>query len=134
MRSYCVCIPQGFVTKCFLVFIIDEVKNFPANNNHSSCWSQSQIGDLCNKGKKPTIRSSPIGYWSKGSTVGQYFGICQGSGKIPYTCNRLIIDQWILGSGDLKFIRWGFCFVKGFSHLSTNHRVNLFFAAYQFIW
>ena len=23
--------PQGFVTKCFLIFIIDEVKNFLAN-------------------------------------------------------------------------------------------------------
>ena len=23
--------PQGFVTKCFLIFIIDEVKNFAAN-------------------------------------------------------------------------------------------------------
>ena len=24
--------PLGFVTKCFLIFIIDEVKNFAANN------------------------------------------------------------------------------------------------------
>ena len=24
--------PQGFVTKCFLIFIVDEVKNFAANN------------------------------------------------------------------------------------------------------
>ena len=23
--------PQGFVTKCFLIFIVDEVKNFAAN-------------------------------------------------------------------------------------------------------
>ena len=23
---------QGFVTKCFLIFIVDEVKNFVANN------------------------------------------------------------------------------------------------------
>ena len=30
-RSYCVFVPQGFVTKCFLIFIIDEVKNFAAN-------------------------------------------------------------------------------------------------------
>ena len=30
-RSYCVFAPQGFVTKCFLIFIIDEVKNFAAN-------------------------------------------------------------------------------------------------------
>ena len=25
--------PQGFVTKYFLIFIVDEVKNFAANNN-----------------------------------------------------------------------------------------------------
>ena len=31
-RSYCVFVPQGFVTKCFLIFIVDEVKNFAANN------------------------------------------------------------------------------------------------------
>ena len=24
--------PQGFITKCFLIFIADEVKNFAANN------------------------------------------------------------------------------------------------------
>ena len=30
-RSYCVFAPQGFVTKCFLIFIVDEVKNFSAN-------------------------------------------------------------------------------------------------------
>ena len=30
--------PQGFVTKCFLIFIVDEVKNFVVNN-------LSQVGD-----------------------------------------------------------------------------------------
>ena len=30
-RSYCVFAPQGFVTKCFLIFIVNEVKNFAAN-------------------------------------------------------------------------------------------------------
>ena len=30
-RSYYVFTPQGFVTKCFLIFIVDEVKNFAAN-------------------------------------------------------------------------------------------------------
>ena len=24
-------VPQGFVTKCFLIFVVDEVKNFAAN-------------------------------------------------------------------------------------------------------
>ena len=32
MKSYWVCTPWGFVTKCFLIFIVDEVKNFVANN------------------------------------------------------------------------------------------------------
>ena len=31
-RSYCVFALEGFVTKCFLIFIVDEVKNFAANN------------------------------------------------------------------------------------------------------
>ena len=96
--------------------------------------SQSQIGYLCIKGKKAITRASPIGYWSKGSTVSWYFEIGQISGKIPYTCICLIINQWILGSGDLKFTQQGFCLARGFPHLSTNHRVNLFSATYQFIW
>ena len=54
--------------------------------------SQSQIGDLCIKGKKATTRSSVIGYWSEGSTIGWYFGIGQSSGKISHTCNHLIIN------------------------------------------
>ena len=33
--------PQGFVTNFFLIFIVYEVKNFAANNNQSSCQSQS---------------------------------------------------------------------------------------------
>ena len=128
--------PQGFVTKCFLIFIVDEVKKFSANNIHSSCWSQSHIG-IRAKGlvtvwrfvhqgkKKATRRLSPIGYWSKGSTIVWYFRIGKSSGKILYTCNRLIVDQWILGSGDLKITQWSFCLARGFSHLSINHHINL---------
>ena len=41
---------------------------------------------------KTTTRSSPIEYWSEGSTVGWYFRIDQDSGKIPHTCNHLIVD------------------------------------------
>ena len=52
-------------------------------------------------------------------------------GKIPYTCNRLIVDQWILGNGDLKITRWGFCLARGFPHLSTNHCVNLISIAFS---
>ena len=122
VRSYCICTPQGFVTMCFLIFIIDEVKNFTANNNHSSCWSQSRtricakelVINVCNKGKQATTRSSPIGYWSKSSIVSWYFGIGQDNGKIPHTCNHLIIDQWILRSSDLKFTQGVFTLLKVF--------------------
>ena len=44
VRSYCICTPQSFVTNCFLIFIIYEVKNFATNNNQSSCQSQSCTG------------------------------------------------------------------------------------------
>ena len=37
-----------------------------------------------------------------------YFEISQGSGKILFTCNRLIIDQWILENDNLKFTWWSF--------------------------
>ena len=39
VRSYCVCMLEGFVTKCFMIFIVDEVKNFATNNIHSSYWN-----------------------------------------------------------------------------------------------
>ena len=42
-RSYCVFVPQGFVTKYFLIFIVDEVKNF-ATNIFFKLVSQSHIG------------------------------------------------------------------------------------------
>ena len=35
--------PQGFVTKCFLIFIVDEVKNFAANS-FFKLVCQSRIG------------------------------------------------------------------------------------------
>ena len=133
LRSYCICTSQGFITKCFLIFIVDEVTNFAVINIHLSYCSQSQIGDLCIKGKKATTRSSPIGYWSKDSTIGWYFEIGQDSGKIPYTCNYLIVDYQILRSDDLKITQQGFCLARSFSHLSTNHYVNLIFAAFNLI-
>ena len=80
--------------------------------------------DLCIH-EKVFTRSSPIEDWSKSSTVSWYFGIVQGNGKISYTCNLLILDLWILESGELKFTRWDFCLVKGFLHSSINYRINL---------
>ena len=42
--------------------------------------------------KKATRRLSSIRYWSKGLTIVWYFRIGKSNGKIPYTCNRLIVD------------------------------------------
>ena len=78
--------------------------------------------DLCIH-EKVFTRSSPIENWSKSSTVGWYFGIVQGSGKISYTCNLLILDLWILESGELKFTQWNL--VRDFPHSLINYRINL---------
>ena len=55
--------PYGFVTKCFLIFIVDEVKNFAANN-------LLQVGELvmywdpCNKKSGVHIlKSSEVLKW-----------------------------------------------------------------------
>ena len=53
-RSYCVFAPQGFVTKFFLIFIVDEVTNFAANNVFKllelvTYWKLCIIGQLCTK-------------------------------------------------------------------------------------
>ena len=53
-RSYCVFTPQDFVTKCFLIFIVDEVENFAANNFLQvgvlvMYWEPCIIGQSCNE-------------------------------------------------------------------------------------
>ena len=53
-RSYCVFAPQGFVTKCFLIFIVNEVKNFATNNIFKllelvTYWEPCIIGQSCTK-------------------------------------------------------------------------------------
>ena len=136
VRSYCVCTPQDFVTECFHIFIVDEVKNFAANNICSSCQSQSrtgirakgqlQIGSLCIKGNKATTRSSLIGYYSEDSIVDWYFEYVRVVGKIPYTYNCLIVDWWILGSGDLKITQQGFCLTR-FSPFVNKSRCQIYF-------
>ena len=132
VRSYYICTSQSFITKCFLIFIVDEVKNFIAKNFVQSFWSQSctgirangqsQIGDLCIKGK---------GIGVKVQLQAGISGQAKIIGKIPYTCNHLIVDQWILGSGDLKITQWGFCLGRDFPYLSTNYRVNLISVAFS---
>ena len=125
VRSYYVCAPYIFVTKCFLISIVYKVKNFAINNNQSSCWSQLSTEIRAKEfvtNWRFVQQKKKVYYNIKSNWVLEqrfncklYFGIGQGSDKIPHICNRLIFYQWILGSGDLKFIRWGFCLARGFS-------------------
>ena len=77
-RNYCVFAPQGFITKCFLIFIVDEVKNFAANiffklvcQSHigSRASLVSHVLDLCKKGGVHILKSSKILKWQKVSAV-----------------------------------------------------------------
>ena len=67
-----------------------RVKNFATNNNQSVDGSLSRT-EIHAK-KEVSTRSSPIGDWSRGSIIGWYFGIIQGSDNISYICNCLILD------------------------------------------
>ena len=49
---------QGFVTKCFLIFIVDEVKNFAANN-------LLQVGMLVTYWEPCIIGQSHTGFHAK---------------------------------------------------------------------
>ena len=50
---------QGFVTKCFLIFIVDEVKNFVANNLFQLvCQSRT--------GSRASLVSHVLGFVQKG--------------------------------------------------------------------
>ena len=60
-----------------------EVKIFASNNNQLVAGKSNMYWEV-------STRLSPIGDWSKDSIISWYFGIVQGSGKIPYTCNHLI--------------------------------------------
>ena len=57
--SYCVFAPQSFVTKCFLIFIVDEVKNFAANI-FFKLVSQSRTGSCA------SLVSHVLGFVQKG--------------------------------------------------------------------
>ena len=104
IRSYCVCTPLSFVTKYFLIFIADEVKNFVANNNHSSCWSQlhNRIHAkelvtnqrFVHQRKKKLLQDQiQLGIGAKVQLQIGILGQTRVVGKIPYTCNCLIVNQ-----------------------------------------
>ena len=108
-----------------------RVKNFATNNNQLVAGSLSRI--KIHAKEEVSTRSSPIGDWSRGSTIDWYFRIIQGSDKIPYTYNCLILNQWIFGNGNLKFTQWSFCLTRNFSHSSTNQCVHLISTALSFL-
>ena len=89
-RNYCVFAPQGFVTKCFLIFIVDEVKNFAANI-FFKLVCQSRIGsrvslvshvlDLCKKGGVHILKSSKVLKRQKVSAVSSSTRIVESRDK-----------------------------------------------------
>ena len=136
--------PYGFITECFQIFTVDKVKNFVANNICSSCWSQSRTWDPC-KGlvtNRRFVYQGKEGYYMiKSNWVLErrfnYRLVFQGRprvvDKIPYTCNRSIVDQWILGSGDLKITRWSFCLIR-FSLFVNKSPCQIYLSLHLVFW
>ena len=82
--------PQGFVAKYFLIFIVDEVKNFAANNLFQlvikSCTriraiGQSRIGIRASKGGVHILKSLEVLKWQKVSVVSSSTGIVESKDK-----------------------------------------------------
>ena len=83
--------PQGFVTKCFLIFIVDEVKNFAVNiffklvcqsrtGNHASLVSHV-LGSVHQKGGIHILKSSKVLKWQKVSAVSSSTRIVESRDK-----------------------------------------------------
>ena len=89
-RSYCVFTPQGFVIKCFLIFIDDEVKNYVANiffKLVSQSCTGSRASLVCHvlefmqKGGVHILKSSEVLKRQKVSTVSLSTGIVKSRDK-----------------------------------------------------
>ena len=89
-RSYYIFAPQGFVTRCFLIINIDEVKNFAATS--SSSWCVSHIlgavhiwlvtyWDPCKRGGVHILKSSEILKWWKVSAISSSTEIVESRDK-----------------------------------------------------
>ena len=113
-RNYCVFAPQGFITKCFLIFIVDEVKNFAANI-FFKLVCQSRIGsraslvshvlDLCKKGGVHILKSSKILKRQKVSAVSSSTRIVESRDKSFVLNLKLLftIVDCFLGGFPLRF-------------------------------
>ena len=89
-RSYCIFTPQGFITKCFLIFIVDEVKNFTANIFFQliiksrigiRTIGQSRTGIRASKGGVYILKSSEVLKRQKVSAVSSSTGIVKSRDK-----------------------------------------------------
>ena len=82
--------PQGFVTKCFLIFIVDKVKNFAANiffqlviksRTRIRTIDQSRTGIRASKGGVHILKNSEVLKWQKVSAVSSSTGIVESRDK-----------------------------------------------------
>ena len=89
-RSHCIFAPQGFVTKCFLIFVVDEVKNFAANiffklvcQSHTGSHASliSHVLGFMQKGGVHILKSSEVLKRQKVSTVSSSTGIVESRDK-----------------------------------------------------
>ena len=102
-KYWCVsCMPLGSVTKqslkhqplkILLVFLCEAIANQLQQLN--GCYGVSQVLGSVQR-KKSSTRSSPIGDWSKGSTISWYFGIGLVVVKflILITSCSWLMDSW----------------------------------------
>ena len=89
-RSHYIFAPQGFVTKCFLIFIVNEVKNFAANiffklvcQSHTGSHASliSHVLGFIQKGGIHILKSSEVLKRQKVSTVSSSTGIVESRDK-----------------------------------------------------
>ena len=126
-RSYCIFAPQGFVTKCFLIFIIDVVKNFVANNLlqvgvlvmywESCIFDQSSTRICASKGWHSYIEEF------RGSEIVKGF-YCKFMGIVESRDKGLVLDLKLL------FVRVD-CFSRWFPPRFFYYEISLF---YWFSW
>ena len=89
-RSHYIFAPQGFVTKCFLIFIVNEVKNFAANiffklvcQSHTGSHASliSHVLGFIQKGGVHILKSLEVLKQQKVSTVSSSTGIVESRDK-----------------------------------------------------
>ena len=89
-RSYCVFASQDFVTKYFLIFIVDEVKNFATNiffklvcqsrTKNRASFVSHVLGSIQNGGVH-ILKSLEVLKWQKFFTVSSFTGIVESRNK-----------------------------------------------------